>query len=59
MTSINGEVWNGKPKALVITVGKANCRSKVMNLEVLQRLRGIRQLALESLVYPGALHNSL
>jgi putative nucleotidyltransferase with HDIG domain len=29
---------------------------KVINLDVLQRLRGIRQLAMESLVYPGALH---
>jgi uncharacterized protein len=29
---------------------------KLINLDVLQRLRGIRQLALASLVYPGALH---
>src|SRR6266850_4364661 len=29
---------------------------KVINLDILQRLRGIRQLAMESLVYPGALH---
>lgn len=29
---------------------------KVINLDVLQRLRGIKQLAMESLVYPGALH---
>ena len=29
---------------------------KLINLDVLQRLRGIRQLAMASLVYPGALH---
>src|SRR3954447_17014054 len=29
---------------------------KVLNLDVLQRLRGIRQLAMASLVYPGAVH---
>lgn len=29
---------------------------KLINTDVLQRLRGIRQLAMESLVYPGALH---
>jgi uncharacterized protein len=29
---------------------------KIINLDVLQRLRGIRQLAMASLVYPGALH---
>jgi uncharacterized protein len=29
---------------------------KLINLDILQRLRGIRQLALASLVYPGALH---
>lgn len=29
---------------------------KLINLDVLQRLRGIRQLAFASLVYPGALH---
>jgi len=29
---------------------------KLINLDILQRLRGIRQLALAALVYPGALH---
>ena len=29
---------------------------KVINLDLLQRLRGIRQLAMANLVYPGALH---
>jgi putative nucleotidyltransferase with HDIG domain len=29
---------------------------KLINLDVLQRLRGIRQLAMASFVYPGALH---
>jgi putative nucleotidyltransferase with HDIG domain len=29
---------------------------KLIDLDVLQRLRGIRQLAMASLVYPGALH---
>jgi len=29
---------------------------KLINLDLLQRLRGIRQLAMASLVYPGALH---
>ena len=29
---------------------------RLINLDVLQRLRGIRQLAMASLVYPGALH---
>ena len=29
---------------------------KLINLDILQRLRGIKQLALASLVYPGALH---
>src|SRR5688572_7256654 len=29
---------------------------KVLNLDIVQRLRGIRQLAMASLVYPGALH---
>ncbi|PYI90270.1 MAG: hypothetical protein DME97_18000 [Verrucomicrobia bacterium] len=29
---------------------------KLINTDVLQRLRGIRQLAMESFVYPGALH---
>jgi hypothetical protein len=29
---------------------------KLINLDVLQRLRGIKQLAMASLVYPGALH---
>jgi uncharacterized protein len=28
----------------------------ILNLDVIQRLRGIRQLAMASLVYPGALH---
>lgn len=29
---------------------------RLINLDVLQRLRGIRQLAMASFVYPGALH---
>jgi hypothetical protein len=29
---------------------------RLINLDVLQRLRGIQQLAMASLVYPGALH---
>ena len=29
---------------------------KLIDLDVMQRLRGIRQLAMASLVYPGALH---
>ncbi len=29
---------------------------KLIDLDVLQRLRGISQLAMASLVYPGALH---
>jgi uncharacterized protein len=29
---------------------------KLINLDIFQRLRGIRQLAMASLVYPGALH---
>jgi HD superfamily phosphohydrolase len=29
---------------------------ELVNLGVIQRLRGIRQLAMASLVYPGALH---
>jgi HD superfamily phosphohydrolase len=29
---------------------------RLINLDVLQRLRGIRQLAMASMVYPGALH---
>src|SRR5215471_4788229 len=28
----------------------------IVNLDLIQRLRGIRQLAMASLVYPGALH---
>lgn len=38
-----------------IALGKRECQ--IINTKVVQRLRGIHQLAMAYLVYPGALHN--
>lgn len=37
-------------------IHRSTCEQKIIDTKLFQRLRGIKQLALASLVYPGALH---